>query len=71
VSYVYCYFHFIEGKNVKKGLVKNGKFYVSCSRCNKPAVITNNKHSYCLDHCSDRKTLKAASEKNNEDRNSR
>ena len=43
-------------------------YNVSCSLCNEPAVITDNKHSYCLDHYSDRKTLKAIPEKNNEDR---
>ena len=36
---------------------------VSCSLCNEPAVITDNKHNYCLDHYSDRKTLKALSKK--------
>ena len=45
-------------------------YYVSCSLCNDPAVITKNKHNYCLDHYSDRKTLKTISKKN-KDRNSR
>ena len=38
-------------------------YNVSCSLCNEPAVITDNKHNYCLDHYSDRKTLKALSKK--------
>ena len=45
-------------------------YNVSCSLCNEPAVITDNKHNYCLDHYSDRKTLKTISKKN-KDRNSR
>ena len=44
---------------------------VSCSLCNKPAVITDNKHNYCLDHYNDRKTLKNKSKKNDKDRNQR